>query len=211
MATHEFEIDDAALLALGADALPDSLANAALKRRIEFLAGRHCARAALRDAGFSGHAGLAIGADRAPQWPAGWVGTITHSHGVALAAAAPAALYRGIGLDVERWVDAERAAKLAGHVALDAEWARCPVALSSPAWFTLVFSMKESLFKALYPQVGRYFGFHDAEVVEADAGEAVLQLVNTLSPQHPAGSAYRVQLAHSDDFALTLCTVPTAG
>ena len=41
--------------------------------------------------------------------------------------------------------------------------------LSAEALLTLVFSAKESLFKCLYPRVGRYFDFQEARVVEVNA------------------------------------------
>ncbi|GHD57434.1 4'-phosphopantetheinyl transferase family protein [Jeongeupia chitinilytica] len=208
MSAQRFGFDEAALQRYDPALLPAALAGAALKRKVEFLAGRYCARDALRQAGHDGEAALAVGDDRAPQWPAGWVGAITHSHGTALAAVAPAALQAGLGIDVEPWVDAARAERLRDQVGTTAEWQHLPAGTSEAEWFTSVFSMKESLFKALYPQVRRYFGFHDAEVVAAGTGTATLRLTTTLSDACPQGAEYTLQLARSNDFVLSLCAVP---
>ncbi|SUI55146.1 Uncharacterised protein [Serratia marcescens] len=58
---------------------------------------------------------------------------------------------------------------------------------------TLTFSAKESLFKALYPQVRCYFDFLDARMVAVDTQRQtfVLALLKTLTPNCPpaAGSA----------------------
>ena len=56
--------------------LPEPLRAAAPKRQREFLAGRHCAAHALRTAGLPETVGLQ---DRAPIWPKGAVGSISHS------------------------------------------------------------------------------------------------------------------------------------
>ncbi|AOX99755.1 hypothetical protein BJP62_04355 [Jeongeupia sp. USM3] len=211
MSARRFGFDEAALQRFDAALLPAALAGAALKRRLEFLAGRDCARDALRRAGYDGNAPLAIGDDRAPQWPAGWVGAITHSHGLALAAVAPAARQCGLGIDVEPWVDAARADRLRAQVGSDSEWQRAPAGSSDAEWFITVFSMKESLFKALYPQVRRYFGFHDAEVVAASADAATLRLTTTLSDACPQSAEYTLRIARSDGFVLSLCAVPAGG
>ncbi|MBN1173619.1 MAG: 4'-phosphopantetheinyl transferase, partial [Micromonosporaceae bacterium] len=56
------------------------VARAVPRRRAEFTTGRHCARLALASLGVEPAAILA-GPDRAPRWPAGIVGTITHCDG----------------------------------------------------------------------------------------------------------------------------------
>ncbi|WP_432719822.1 4'-phosphopantetheinyl transferase superfamily protein [Jeongeupia wiesaeckerbachi] len=208
LSAQHFDVDEATLQRLDPATLPAALATAVLKRRIEFLAGRHCARTALRQAGHDGAAPLQIGDDRAPQWPSGWIGAITHSHGAALAIVAPATRYAGLGIDIEPWVDAARTERLRAQVGIDAEWALRPAELTQAEWFTAVFSMKESLFKALYPQVRRYFGFHDAEVVAAGADSATLRLTVALAGDCPIGAEYAIAIARSDDFVLTLCAVP---
>ena len=71
-------------------------------RRQEYLAGRWCARVALNRAGYAGPpAALGADADGLPQWPDGFLGSITHSRG--LCAALQRARGAGFtGVDVER-------------------------------------------------------------------------------------------------------------
>lgn len=54
---------------------------------------------------------------------------------------------------------------------------------------TLVFSAKESLFKALHPVVGQYFDFLDAQLVAIDLQRQCLQLqlLKNLAPAFPRG------------------------
>jgi 4'-phosphopantetheinyl transferase EntD len=69
-------------------------------RRRDFALGRHCARAALAQAGH--YAVIGRQASGAPLWPPGFTGSITHTRGYAAALAAPTDCYRAIGLDAER-------------------------------------------------------------------------------------------------------------
>src|ERR1700716_1803425 len=88
----------ASAIPLGAEArlrLPQPLRHAVPNRQREFLAGRLCAAQALRCLGAdSTHVGMA--GDRAPVWPDGVVGSITHSGGFAAAAVAWAATSPGL-------------------------------------------------------------------------------------------------------------------
>ncbi|GAA5786010.1 4'-phosphopantetheinyl transferase family protein [Chitiniphilus shinanonensis] len=207
-AHRAFTLDDAQLDTLlhSGLTLPESLAGAVLKRKVEFLAGRDCARSALALAGYPGPFALPIGEHRAPVWPEGWTGSISHSKGHAIAVAGRATIYRGIGLDLEHRVPAERAAPLREQIGQPAEWLLGDtLGLPPELWFTLVFSLKEALFKALYPQVGRYFGFEDAEVVAFDDGLAQLRLCATLAPTLPAGLALTARSGWDDAQVLSLC------
>jgi len=77
------------------------VAGAAQKRRRDFALGRACAHAALAQAGCDmGPIGRAP--DGAPIWPAGLVGSITHTQGYAAALVARAADFAGLGVDTER-------------------------------------------------------------------------------------------------------------
>jgi 4'-phosphopantetheinyl transferase EntD len=77
------------------------VAKAVEKRRRDFALGRTCARAALAKLDH-GDAIIPIGEGGAPIWPAGILGSITHTRGYAAALAADARRFRGIGVDAER-------------------------------------------------------------------------------------------------------------
>jgi 4'-phosphopantetheinyl transferase EntD len=77
------------------------LAQAGEKRRRDFALGRACARAALVGLG-QGDAVIAMGEKGAPVWPAGIVGSITHTKGYAAAIVGNARGFEGIGVDAER-------------------------------------------------------------------------------------------------------------
>ena len=180
------------------------------KRQGEYLAGRLCAREALHQ--LCGQA-LVPGRDEdgVPIWPAGVVGSITHGAGQAAAIVASAQQWLGLGLDLEKRLNAERAAKLAGEILTPAELERA-AELSAEQFarlVTLTFSLKESLFKALYPLVLTRFYFHDAELLTwNEGGQAELRLLIDLSPEWRAGTRLSSQYAEFGDYLLSQVAVP---
>ena len=77
------------------------VARSAEKRRREFALGRACARAALAGLGH-GDAVIAKGDEGVAVWPAGIVGSITHTKGYAAAIAGQSSDFAGLGIDAER-------------------------------------------------------------------------------------------------------------
>ena len=188
--------------------LPDTLARAVLKRQVEFAAGRFCAREALQKLGHHSPATLAIGQHRAPLWPTGYLGSISHGDGLAIAVATSSREWRGLGIDIERILTNEAAQPLHEHLMKAPELAIGEAAgLSLGDWLSLVFSAKESLFKALYPFVGRYFDFLDAEVCELQEQQSslTLRLAATLSPSCVKGSLYSIGYSCFSGNVATLC------
>ena len=196
MAQHSvaFDWDDATDLAeqFPGVALPDSLGRAVRKRQAEFLAGRYCVREAMRACGPE-HADLliAVGRNREPVWPEGIVGAITHTHHFASAALARSRDARGIGLDAELVMTDDLATRLLDKIATldEASAVARKTGWGTGLALTVIFSAKETVFKCLYPQVGRYFGFHAAviDVLDPDAGRFSARLLETLTPSLAAG------------------------
>ena len=179
------------------------------KRKAEFLAGRLCARQALLQ--LTGTAQTPTRRpDRAPQWPQGIVGSITHSHQQAAAIVAHHSQWQGLGLDLEQLLAPERAQGLAREILTPHEQQLLPTDLAERAFFlTLCFSLKESLYKALNPLVGQSFYFQDAEWVALPTqGKAQLRLRKNLSNQWPQGSCLEASYQQQQDYLLTLVAVP---
>jgi len=127
------------------------IAAAVPSRRREFTAGRACARAALEELGHHGWS-LLPGPRREPLWPDGVVGSISHCPGLAVAVAARSAGTLAIGVDVE--TDAPVPANVVRSV-MDAGEAQAIERLAAQdavtPWERLLFSAKESVYKAWYP------------------------------------------------------------
>lgn len=190
---------------------PANILRAVSKRQAEFLAGRLCARAALIQ--LDSHAQApALGEDRAPIWPAGICGSITHSNGWAAAIVAEQQHWRGLGLDCETLLSNERASRLAEEILTPTELQRLaelPEAERAQQ-VTLTFSAKESLFKALYPIVQKRFYFHDAELLSGDSnGQLQLRLLIDLREEWRAGTILNGQYARLEHRILSLLMVAT--
>ena len=79
--------------------------------------------------------------------------------------------------------------------------------MSSNKLFTIVFSLKESFFKAAYPLVNRYFGFEVMSVVSIDihCGTVVFRLNETLHNRLGEGDVLSGQFRFIDkDLLVTL-------
>jgi enterobactin synthetase component D len=81
-------------------ACPSHIQRSVVKRQAEYLAGRRTAVAALREQDANA-LDLAIGPRGAPTWPQGFVGSISHTDGVAAAVALRSHGVRGVGIDIE--------------------------------------------------------------------------------------------------------------
>ncbi len=163
--------------------MPASIGRSVPKRQAEFFFGRWAAREALVQCGVTGF-DVGIGTSREPVWPPGVVGSLTHCHGYAAAAVAPARDLQCLGIDIERVVTPQSLDALLA-VALDANelkrLAQSAQELSTAQLATLAFSAKESFYKAAFRQVGRFFGFEAARVVEFRERPRVLRLELTES------------------------------
>lgn len=153
------------------------VARATEKRRREFTGVRVCARLALARAGFPS-APIMPGPSDSPQWPAGIVGSMTHCDGYRAAAVGRADAFAAIGIDAEP--NLVLPGGVLGRVASESErTALAGLATVSPevCWDRILFSVKESVYKAWFPATGRRLGFSDAEVELDASGSFAAQLL----------------------------------
>lgn len=132
------------------------VARAVASRRGDFAAGRNAARRALAKLGVA-EVAIPSGPRRAPVWPSGIVGSISHSGGWALAAVARAGDFEALGVDIEV------AAPLPPDVGAIVVGPRDRLG-SSSLRATIAFSAKESVYKALQPARGWLLEFADVDL-----------------------------------------------
>ncbi|HEV2634087.1 MAG TPA: 4'-phosphopantetheinyl transferase superfamily protein [Actinocrinis sp.] len=173
----------------------EAVSKAVDKRRREYAWVRHCARQALGGLGVA-PGPILSGPRREPLWPEGVVGSMTHCDGYRAAAVASTDVLLGIGLDAEPHgplpdgiLDSITLPEERKH--LDDLAGRMP----QVHWQRLVFSAKESVYKAWFPQTGEWLGFHDAS------------LLFTPAPEGPDQGVFTAQLLKS---GLVLNGRPTA-
>jgi 4'-phosphopantetheinyl transferase EntD len=129
------------------------------KRQREFRAGRHCAHTALERLGLA-RSPILREKNRAPIWPEGYHGSISHCMDFCLAACCARGSIRGLGIDVEPLQPLK--AGLQPYIQTQNESAFMQAHPELPE--RLVFSAKESIYKCFYPLVKRFFGFHAVEL-----------------------------------------------
>ncbi|RYY79232.1 MAG: 4'-phosphopantetheinyl transferase superfamily protein [Moraxellaceae bacterium] len=157
------------------------------KRQAEFVAGRIAAQTALATYGVPPQYQLVgINSHNAPCWPKGIIGSISHHRNAAYAVVAATRQYSEIGLDAEHYMSAEVAASTQDLIINPEEKALLVQPFLLPEQvLTLIFSAKESLYKALHPKVEQYFDFLDARILNINVDQQTfsIQLKKSLNPR----------------------------
>lgn len=177
------------------------------KRRREYQAGRLCAFRALELADCAQPGLLESGPDRLPLWPKGWRGSISHSAGLAVAAVARSVSCAALGVDVEMIVSDVVAAEIR-HEIMSAEEHALLGAMDECTTTTIVFSAKESLFKALYPHAKMLFDFKAARLVELDARSMRLELTQNWSRYLRKGMVLEASYSSFESYVFTAVCIP---
>lgn len=165
-----------------------AVANAVPSRVEEFQLGRNCARRALS------HIGAPLGpipvADsRAPAWPKGVVGSITHTGFYCAAAVAWASEFCAVGIDAadNRPLPEDILEQITSRA--EQIWIRKHMASAQGhqvAADSLIFSIKESIYKAWNPMTGAWLGFEDAFVVVDPGSRTFVAELNKESAKFPS-------------------------
>jgi 4'-phosphopantetheinyl transferase EntD len=213
-----------------------------LRRQREFARGRHCAVQALQQVGWRsteslvadaarelgpavGGPAVGVNPDRSPVWPAGYVGSISHSRHWVCAVAAATADYRGVGLDTEVLIPAATRDLVREEVASEQEWALLQSYLPAAQAVTTLFSAKESFFKLWYPLTQQFLNFRDVELqavapvasarassVAPDEPRIVLGLTHRPgNGQTLVADFHEVHARWVGDDVITLTWLPTSG
>lgn len=164
---------------------PAEINKSVKKRKAEFLAGRWCAMQCLVKFGINEC--VSIGKSREPIWPSGYLGAITHTSNIAAAIVAPDSGYAGLGVDIENLISKDLCDIFPQVMVPHEEVFCCSQALSNEQVCTLVFSAKESFFKAVFPRVRQYFNFHAVEVIGLTESYVRLKVVTDLCLTVPIG------------------------
>jgi enterobactin synthetase component D len=188
---------------------PKKVSCAVSKRRMEFLAGRYSAKKALTACSIGGGQ-VGIGPARFPVFPDLVKGSISHSRNMACCAITQSTGIEGLGIDVEHMITDTQIMNISDIIISSDE---ANLLLSTPfsysQLFTAVFSAKESIFKALYPSVGYYFGFEYVALrhLEPDIGSFLFEITKTLSDRFPKGKLISTQFYILDDKVFTMTVV----
>ncbi|EKS9204629.1 4'-phosphopantetheinyl transferase family protein [Enterobacter cloacae] len=186
--------------------LPRRLVNASDQRRAEYLAGRIGAQKLLQHFDSSLCAPL-MADDRAPSWPSSFCGAISHDRD--FASAAVIKMHHGrVGIDIE---------SLSPKIALDTISQRIASAreidtlansrdLLSDHVLPLLFSAKESAYKAFPRDLQQHLDFHSIELREIDPNlqQFTFSLTLTLNHEYEAGFRFNGWYTFLGNRVLTL-------
>ncbi|MGC1497644.1 MAG: 4'-phosphopantetheinyl transferase superfamily protein [Sulfitobacter sp.] len=182
---------------------PDTLSKAVNKRQAEYLAGRALVQHAFEHLKVD-QVQLPMGQDRAPIWPPGIHGSISHTKGrvACLLTKRPGHF---VGIDIEKNLS-ENGLKSVKQVTLqpsERDFVAQYTELPEPQLAGAIFSAKETLFKALYPIVQRFFGFNAAACIGVNDTTLRMELTQDLHATLPIGRAFEVQMRLYDGHVLT--------
>lgn len=153
-----------------------------IQRQAQFLAGRLAARQAMLSIQRPPEP-IPMGEKREPLWPENIFGSISHGKGISAATASLVSPVRektcGVGLDIQMIFNEQETASVQEKITspYDKRFFQQGVRkLTHDQLVTLVFSAKESFFKAAFKQVGYYFDFDMVSLKSVDVDNGILTL-----------------------------------
>lgn len=148
---------------------PKLIAQARVERKNEYLCGRILAQAVLKHH-LDLDQPLTSMHEHLPVWPTHVLGSISHSQNKLIVALSHNAIY--LGIDIEHWVTSEFAQESAHLILTLSELELWKIKACEffefSQFVSLIFSVKESLYKAVYPIAKQYIDFLEASVVDID-------------------------------------------
>lgn len=148
--------------------IPDEIRHARLTRAAEFLAGRYLSALCLNSLQ-SKITSVAVGLNREPIFPKGFIGSISHSHGFVICMVSKQTQHAVSGIDVEYMLEGVTCGDIYAYVINTSEQFLIDKETHSPNLIvTLFFSIKESVFKALFPFLNKFFDFNALSIIEVN-------------------------------------------
>lgn len=184
-----------------------AIVHAVEKRRREFIAGRTCARQAMAALG-EHPAPILQDENRAPIWPQGLVGCISHTDTwCAVAVARTADGFRSLGLDIESAAPIKP--ELLRVICLPEERAYLD---SQPAaerglLGKLIFSAKECAYKCQYPLSRTFLDFHAMRIYPDLAGGGFVAVFLRDAGPFASGDELRGRLLVDQGYLMTAMTL----
>lgn len=146
---------------------PLKIAQARVERKNEYLCGRVLAQAVLNQH-FGLNQPITSMHEHLPIWPTHVLGSISHSQNKLIVALSNSALY--LGIDIEHWVTSEFAQESAHLILTPSEFdlwkSKACDFFDFASYVSLIFSIKESLYKAVYPTAKQYIDFLEASIID---------------------------------------------
>ena len=173
---------------------PEQISQWIPKRQAQFLAGRIAVKKALVfDKAPTLENQVSIGHSREPIWPENIIGSISHTGHTSIACVAEQTkTSAGLGIDIQETIAPELQSQISSTVLTHKDsllFKQRFNDLKESVLFTLIFSAKESFFKAAFNSVGEYFDFIDVSIIDLNTTKQQLTLKTNkhLSADLPVG------------------------
>lgn len=191
---------------------PQELRNACIQRKSSFQAGRELASLAISSILDTKYVySVGMNKDRSPNWPDGIVGSISHSQNHVIVSVADGSQFLSLGVDVEMKMTDRISQMCTSTIFVEGEqnlyknsW------LGFEEFVTLVFSAKESIFKAIYPIVGFYFDFDAVRLLGLDKDLKTMKfsIVNPDLVSQLHADFLEVKFSIEEDVFITSADIP---
>ena len=147
------------------------------------------------------------GDKREPLWPQGVIGSISHSGKCCLAALSCDPKLLSLGIDIETREGIKPGVR--DLVCTQEDLEGLGAERGNPEWWKLIFSAKESIYKALYPLLQRWIGFSQASLsFDFSTGTYNAILDPSLMLPHGKGPELTGRFLLSDDYIFTCLDIP---
>lgn len=187
---------------------PYQFKKVAEKRIASYLAGRCVASIALDCMGQSGFV-VERGICGEPIWPTGIVGSISHTHNQCVCLISRGPYLAGVDTEVITPINEDPNLVNIISNGVEKKWIRKLNQEQAKIQTTLLFSAKETLFKALFPLVQEYFDFTCAQVCSPPSeNRLTLRLTKTLHDDLKVGDKFFVNYTTINDHVYTWLLSP---
>lgn len=175
-----------------------------LKKKKSFYLGRLAAHRALALAGLTNSPAIMFDSKNGPLWPQGFTGSISHNKDLALAVVSSNQNVLSVGIDLE-YKKTKIPVKLKERICVESEIIWCEEEQTDLRTL-IIFSAKESIYKALYPICKKFFGFKAVELIPISSGKFQARLLVDLSANLKKGYQFEVKYALTENhiYALTI-------
>lgn len=183
--------------------IPEKYQDAVSSRKDEFLAGRYCAASACELLGEKLES-LDVDEQRRPIWPAHLSGSISHTKGYACAIVGKREDYKSLGVDIEKIIIDRRMSLVENKICTDSDldFLKEKNLLENKVFYTIIFSAKEALFKAINPLNQEYFDFKEADIVQLDQESISFKLNSDKESLKAFDKTYKVYFHLIDEEAV---------
>lgn len=192
------------------DAEESLISRAVEKRKREFRAGRNCSHALFKQHQVNCLA-LLRGTQREPAWPAGWIGSISHTEGLCAVAIAPKSKFISVGLDVEQ--SSPLSDDVKNLICIKDELDQLNSINNTygqnlaRTLGKVIFSAKESIHKTYFPLNYHTLDFQDARItLDIDKGTFSADIIRPENAPHYPIKHLVGRFAYSEQFVATCIT-----